>query len=78
MICKWQVKNPLTIEERRKIKEAIDMDMSYGQMGEFVGRPKSTVLREARRIGKPRDYDPEKAQKDFEKKQMEKRKKKAM
>jgi len=77
MIGKWQVKNPLTIDERRKIKECVDLDMSYGQMGAYVGRPKSTVLREARRIGNPIEYDPEKAQQDFERKQREKRIKKA-
>lgn len=69
---KWCVKNALTIEERRKIKEAIDLGLSYREMALFVGRPKTTVTRESKRLGKYTEYDPEKAQKDFEKKQIDK------
>lgn len=61
--------NPLKLEERIKIKEAIDLDMSYGQMAIHVGRSKSVVMREAKRLGKYTDYDPYDAQNDFEKKQ---------
>jgi len=73
MVSKWQVKNPLTIEERRKIKEAIDLGLSYSEMALFVQRPKTTVTRESKRLGKFTHYDPEKAQEDFEKKQIEKK-----
>lgn len=69
MICKWISNNPFLIHERRKIKEAIDLNMSYREMGEYVGRPKTSVMRESKRLGKPKDYDPDKAQEDFEKKQ---------
>lgn len=65
----WVAVNALTIEERQKIKEAIDMNMSYSEMGEYVGRDKSTVMREAKRLGHFSQYDPNKAQKDFESKQ---------
>ncbi len=66
MVTKWSVKNPLTIEERKKISEALELNMSYGQMAVYVGRSKSTVLRECRRLGHTEDYDPDKAQKHFE------------
>lgn len=69
MVELWKAKNPLRIEERRKIKEAIELGLSYRQMALFVDRPKSTVLRESKRLGKFTNYDPDKAQKDFEEKQ---------
>lgn len=72
MVEKWSVRNPLTLDERKKIKEAIELGMSYSQMAEHVGRYKSTVMRESKRLGDPKDYDPEKAQKSFEDGQVEK------
>ena len=69
MVCKWICINPLTIEERRKVKEALDMNMSYGEMAIHVGRCKSVVMRESKRLGSAWNYDPDKAQKDFETKQ---------
>lgn len=70
MIQKWIANNPLTIKERIKIKEAIDKGMSYGEMAIYVGRAKSTVMREAKRLGPDVwNYDPKIAQKDFETKQ---------
>lgn len=66
MVSKWSVKNPLTIDERKKVSEALELNMSYGQMAEYVGRSKSTVMRESKRLGETSDYDPEKAQKHFE------------
>ncbi len=66
MVSKWSVKNPLTIDERKKIHEALQLQMSYGQMAVHVGRSKSTVLRESKRLGDTSDYDPEKAQSHFE------------
>ncbi len=66
MICKWIAYHPITIDQRRLIKEAIDMDMSYSEMAEYVGRIKSVVMREAKRLGRPEDYDPDLAQADFE------------
>jgi len=69
MINKWKVKNALEFSERVKIKEAIDLNMTYREMAEYVGRPKSTVMREAKRLGTFEIYDPKKAQEDFERKQ---------
>jgi IS30 family transposase len=74
MICRWEVKNPLTLEERRRIKEGIDLDMSYQEIADYVGRSKSTVRRECIRLGSYQNYHPEKAQADFENKQRIKRK----
>jgi IS30 family transposase len=69
MISKWKAINPLTIHERRLIAEGIRVGMSYRQLGLHVGRHKSVVLREVKRLGEPSNYIPEKAQKDFEDKQ---------
>ena len=66
MVSKWSVRNPLTIEDRKKIHEGLKLNMSYGQMALHVGRSKSTVLRESKRLGDTSDYDPEKAQSHFE------------
>lgn len=52
-----------------KIKEAIDKGFSYGEMAAYVGRCKSVVMRESKRLGKAEGYDPTKAQQDFENKQ---------
>ena len=68
MICKWIANNPLTIEQRHLIKEGLDMDMSYSEIAVHSGRVKSVVMRESKRLGKVEDYDPDKAQKDFEQK----------
>ena len=72
---KWQVKNPLTIEEREKIQEGLSMSLSYRELGWYVERSKSTVMRESKRLGSPETYDAKKAQQDFERKQFEKMKK---
>jgi len=56
------------------MQEGLGLNLSYRELGLHVGRAKSTVMREARRLGDPAIYDAEKAQVDFEKKQMEKRK----
>jgi len=69
MVGKWSVKNPLTLEERIKIKEALDLGMSYREMAEYVKRGKTTVKRESKRLGAIEMYDPKKAQSDFETKQ---------
>lgn len=69
MVGKYMAINPLTIEERYKVKEGLDMNMSYSELGRHVGRPKSTVLRESKRLGHAFTYDPQKAQEDFENKQ---------
>lgn len=74
MVAYWSVCNPLTLEDRKKIKEGIDSGLSYGEIGFYVGRPKSTVMRESKRLGDPSKYDPIKAQKDFEQKQVKRRK----
>ncbi len=69
MVGKWSCINPLTIEERRKVKEALDLNMTYSEMSLHVGRCKSVVMRESKRLGDVKIYDPEKAQEDFEEKQ---------
>ena len=69
MVCKWIANNPLSIEERVKIQEGIDLDFSYRQIGEHVGRCKSVVMREAKRFGSVYEYNAVKAQTDFESKQ---------
>lgn len=66
MVGKWSCRNPLTFEEREKIKEGLDMQMTYRQLGEYVGRAKSVVMRESKRLGDIRKYDPKKAQQHFE------------
>ena len=69
MVCKWMVNNPLTLDERKKIKECIDLKMSYGKMSKVIGRAKSTLLHEVQRRGGFESYDPVEAQMDFENKQ---------
>lgn len=70
MVGKYKVKNHLTLDERRKIKEGIDADLSYLKIAESIGRAKSTIIREAKRLGGPGDYEPQLAHLDFKKKQM--------
>ena len=74
MVSCWSVHNPLTFRERKLIKEAIDLDFSYREMAIHVGRAKSTVMREAKRLGDVSKYNPVRAQKDFERIQMQRRK----
>ncbi len=69
---------PLSIDERRKIKEGLDMDMSYSQIAIHVGRCKTVVMREAKRFGHFSLYNPKKAQEDFESKHKLKGKKKVL
>ena len=75
MISKWQCKNALTHYQRVLLEQAIIKGLSYREIAEYVGRPKSTVMREAKRLGKPNDYNANEAQADFENKQFNKRKK---
>ncbi len=76
MVCEWSAYRPLTLTERHKIKEALVADMSYSQMAIYVGRPKSTVMREAKRLGDIRKYSPIKAHEDFLQKHDNKKRKK--
>lgn len=69
MVEKWSCRNPLTIQERLLIKEAIDLNMSYSEMSTHVGRCKSVVMRESKRLGDHSTYNAEKAQEHFEDKQ---------
>jgi len=69
MPCRWRAMNPLSIEERLKVKEGLDLDLSYGALATYVGRCKSVVMRESKRLGDIRKYDAYKAQEDFEAKQ---------
>jgi len=69
MVCKWMCINPLSLEERYKVKQGLDMNLSYKGISEHVGRCKSVVMREAKRLGDAGMYDPIKAQEDFEAKQ---------
>lgn len=70
MVAKWKSFNPLTIEERKLVKEGLDMNMCYREIGIHVGRAKSVVMRESKRLGDVKKYDPEEAQQDFERKQV--------
>lgn len=70
MVEKWSCINPLTIHERRLIKEGLDLNMSYREISLHTGRCKSVVLRESKRLGEVKNYEPEKAQEHFEQKQM--------
>lgn len=70
MVEKWSCINPLTIDERRLIKEGLDLNMSYREISIHAGRCKSVVMREAKRLGTCKDYDPDMAQAHFEDKQM--------
>jgi helix-turn-helix protein len=71
---RFQVKNPLTLEERIKIKEGLDLNLTYREIAETIGRAKSTIIREARRLGEVSQYDPQKSQINFEYIQQIKRK----
>lgn len=66
---KWKAINPLRLEERKKIREGLDLNLIYSQLALHVGRCKSVVLRESKRLGKHENYDPIGAQADFEEKQ---------
>lgn len=70
MVYKYKVKNHLTLKERQEIRKGIDADLSYLKIAESLGRAKSTVLRECKRLGDPQRYDPLKAHQNFKKKQM--------
>lgn len=74
MVGKWSCRNPLTIEERRKIMYGLDYGMNYREIAEYVGRCKSVVIRESKRLGCVSKYNSEFAQIDFEDKQRAKRK----
>jgi IS30 family transposase len=76
MVEKWSVYNPLTIEERILLKEALDLNLSYKEIGLYVGREKSIVIREAKRLGHYSLYDPYKAQEHYENIQINRYKKK--
>ena len=75
MRSRFQVKNPLTLDERIKIKEGLDSNQSYREIALEISRAKSTVIKEARRLGDTSQYDPHKAQINFEYIQEMKRKK---
>ncbi len=69
MVGKWKCFNPLTLEERLKLQQGLKQGLSYGKLALYVGRHKSVVLRESKRLGSHLLYNAEEAQKDFEYKQ---------
>lgn len=69
----WSVKNPLTFDERLKIAIGLSEGLSYGQLAKYVGRCKSVVMRESKRLGDANKYNPELAQKNFEQIQINRR-----
>jgi IS30 family transposase len=75
MVSNWSCQNPLTLEERKLIKEGLDLGMSYSEIGIHTGRCKSVVLRESKRLGSIVNYNPIEAQKNFEDRQKSRRKK---
>lgn len=68
-MTRWHVKNPLTLHERELIKDGLDMGLTYSELAVHVGRSKSCVLKESKRLGSIHIYDPKKAQDHFEIKQ---------
>lgn len=72
---KWSVKNPLTLQERKMIQEALEMNISftYNDIAKYINRSKKTIIRECNRLGNEK-YDAEKAQQHFENLQIEMRK----
>jgi IS30 family transposase len=72
MVSKWSVKNPLSLDERKKIYEGLQTPLTYQQIAAGMNRSKSTVRRESMRLGDIKDYDPEKAQQHFEALQVKK------
>lgn len=68
---KWSCRNPLSIDDRKFIQHGITSGMSSREIGKEIGRCKSVVLRESKRLGDIKNYDAEMAQHDFEKKQRE-------
>lgn len=73
MVGKWSVKNPLTLIERELIEKNLST-LSYREIAALISRDKSHVLRESKRLGDVKNYNAELAQKDFEYKQILKRK----
>lgn len=73
MASRWMCRDPLTIDERREIKKYLDLDITYRGIAGIMHRAKSTISREARRLGETVDYDPDRAQEHFEKLQMQTR-----
>lgn len=69
MVNMFKCKNHLTLEDRKKIQEGISLGLTYRAIGETINRGKSVIIREAKRLGNFKDYDAEKAQKNFESKQ---------
>jgi len=69
MVSKVKANNPLTIHERRFIKECLNLNHSYGFIAKEMARAKSTIIRECKRLGDFTNYDPDLAQNDFEEKQ---------
>lgn len=66
---KWIANNPLSFHERELVEEGIKLNLSYSQIAKHVGRCKSVVMRESKRIGTPDEYTALKGQADFEEKQ---------
>lgn len=66
---RWHVKNPLQLHERELIKVGLDLGLSTRQLALYVGRSRTSVVRESKRLGCKELYDPKKAQEDFERKQ---------
>ncbi len=57
--------SPLTLEERNKIKEFIEVDYSLSSISRLIGRGKNTVVQEVRRNGGRENYNPQKAEQQF-------------
>ena len=72
---KWSCKNPLTLQQRKEIQDLESRGFSSREIGGMLSRAKSTILRELKRLGIDVEYDPDKAQQDFERKQYEGREK---
>jgi helix-turn-helix protein len=66
MVKGFSCQNPLTLDERLVIQENLSVGLSYRLIGLQLGRCKSVVRREAKRLGSRDNYNAEKAQAHFE------------
>ena len=66
MVVRWACHNPLNIDDRRAIKDGLDAGLTYRAIAKSINRGKTTIQREVLRFKSLDDYDPEKAQAQFE------------
>lgn len=72
MFVRWACRNPVNINERKAIEKGLRDGLTYTEIGKLIDREKTTVRREANRLGSFQNYNAEKAQEHFERLQKEK------